>query len=88
METNKKKRLCKEMVGTVVSDRMAKTIIFAVSRHAVHPIFKKTIKRFTKFKAHDENNSAKAGDIVRVRLSRPLSKDKYWKLVEIVKKAT
>ncbi|MCQ9206294.1 MAG: 30S ribosomal protein S17 [Omnitrophica bacterium] len=88
METNKKTRPRKEMVGTVVSARMAKTIAVVASHHAVHPIFKKTIKRFTKFKAHDEKNSAKVGDIVRVRLARPLSKDKCWKLVEIVKKTT
>ena len=88
METNKKIKPCKEMVGTVVSARMAKTIAIVASRHAVHPIFKKTIKRFTKFKAHDEKNSAKVGDIVRVKHTRPLSKNKCWKLVEIVKKAT
>ena len=74
-------------VGTVVSDKMKKTIVVKTERTTTHPLYKKTIKRYKKFKAHDENNSAKIGDKVKIIESRPLSKEKRWRLVEIIEKA-
>ncbi|MGB2706398.1 MAG: 30S ribosomal protein S17 [Candidatus Omnitrophota bacterium] len=87
MWKNKKNCVRKEAVGTVVSDRMDKTIVVEISRLTVHPVFKKTIRRFNKIKADDEKNSAKKGDVVKLREVRPISKDKRWRLVGIVKKA-
>jgi len=81
------KRTVKEKVGSVVSDKMDKTIVVKVAHRIVHPIFKKTIKRFNRFKAHDSKNSAKLGDTVKIRESRPISKNKSWKLVNIIEKA-
>ena len=75
------------MIGTVVSDKMDKTIVVAVETRVKHPIYKKTVKRTYKLKAHDEENSCKVGDTVKVMETRPLSKDKRWRLVEIVEKA-
>ena len=74
-------------VGTVVSDKMKKTIVVKTERMTKHPLYKKIIKRYAKLKAHDENNSAKSGDKVRIIESRPLSKEKRWRLVEIIEKA-
>lgn len=87
MRKNKAKRVQKEMTGTVVSDRMNKTIVVKVGRLSVHPVFKKTIKRYGKFKVHDEKNTARIGDSVKIRETRPISKDKCWRLVEITEKA-
>jgi len=81
------RNLRKTMVGTVVSDKMDKTIVVAIETRVKHPIYKKTVKRTYKLKAHDEENSCKVGDIVKVMETRPLSKDKRWRLVEIVEKA-
>ena len=81
------RNLRKTMVGTVVSDKMDKTIVVAVETRVKHPIYKKTVKKTYKLKAHDEENSCKVGDIVKVMETRPLSKDKRWRLVEIVEKA-
>lgn len=86
MQKNKKLSSRKELVGKVVSDRMDKTIVVRAGRMAVHPVLRKTIRRFTKFKAHDEKNAAKTGDTVKIRLSRPLSKNKRWNLVEVIAK--
>lgn len=77
----------KVRVGTVVSDRMDKTVVVAVERTIRHPLYKRTIKRTTKFMAHDEENQAKAGDKVRLMETRPLSKRKRWRVVEIVERA-
>lgn len=77
----------KVRVGKVVSDKMDKTIVVAVEQAVKHPLYGKTIKRTKKFKAHDENNTAKIGDIVKIMETRPLSKDKRWRLVEVVEKA-
>jgi small subunit ribosomal protein S17 len=77
----------KVRVGKVVSDKMDKTIVVAVEQSIKHPIYGKTIRRTKKFKAHDENNAAKAGDTVKIMETRPLSKDKNWRLVEVVEKA-
>ena len=81
------RNLRKTRVGTVVSDKMDKTIVVAIEDNVSHPLYKKIIKRTVKFKAHDEKNKAKAGDRVKIMETRPLSKDKRWRLVEIVEKA-
>ena len=83
----KKPRLSKERTGTVTSDKMDKTIVVRASRLAFHPVFKKRVRRFSKFKAHDEKNEAKIGDVVKIKESRPLSRDKRWRLVAVIKKA-
>ena len=77
----------KTRVGVVVSDKMDKTIVVSVSTRVRHPLYGKIIKRTNKFKAHDEENACGIGDTVRVMETRPLSKDKRWRLVEIVEKA-
>lgn len=79
--------LRKIKIGKVVSDKMDKTIVVAIETKVRHPLYGKTVNRTTKFKAHDENNDAKAGDTVRIMETRPLSKDKRWRLVEIVERA-
>ncbi|WP_297405014.1 30S ribosomal protein S17 [uncultured Cetobacterium sp.] len=73
--------------GVVVSDKMDKTIVVSIETTSLHPIYKKRVKKSTKFKAHDENNVAKTGDKVRIMETRPLSRDKRWRLVEIIEKA-
>ena len=78
----------KERIGIVISDKMKKTIIVRVERKAEHPLYKKIIKRYNKFKVHDEKNQAKTGDLVRIQETRPLSKMKRWRLIEIIKRAT
>lgn len=77
----------KTRVGTVVSDKMDKTIVVAIEGKVKHPLYKKIIKRTVKLKAHDENNECGVGDKVMVMETRPISKDKRWRLVEIVEKA-
>jgi small subunit ribosomal protein S17 len=77
----------KTRIGKVVSDKMDKTIVVAVETKVRHPLYGKTMNRTTKFKAHDENNEAKLNDRVLIMETRPLSKDKRWRLVEIVEKA-
>ena len=81
------RNLRKERVGIVVSDKMDKTIVVAVSERVKHPLYKKIVNRTKKFKAHDENNACGTGDKVLIAETRPLSKDKCWRLVEIVEKA-
>ena len=77
----------KTRVGTVVSDKMDKTIVVAVEDSYQHPLYKKTMKRTYKLKAHDENNECGIGDTVEVMETRPLSKDKRWRLINIIEKA-
>jgi len=77
----------KVRTGVVVSDKMDKTIVVAVERLMRHPLYGKTIKQTKKFKAHDENNECKVGDIVTIMETRPLSRDKRWRVVKIVQKA-
>jgi small subunit ribosomal protein S17 len=77
----------KERVGLVTSSAMDKTITVAVERVVQHALYKKNIKRTKKFKAHDEKNACQIGDVVRIEETRPLSKTKRWRLVEIVKRA-
>ena len=81
------RNLRKERVGIVVSDKMDKTIVVAVSERVKHPLYKKIVNRTKKFKAHDENNVCGIGDKVLIAETRPLSKDKCWRLVEVVEKA-
>jgi small subunit ribosomal protein S17 len=77
----------KTRVGVVVSDKMQKTVVVAVDRRVPHPVYGKMVTRTTRLKAHDEENSAKQGDTVRIMETRPLSKDKRWRVVEIVERA-
>ena len=77
----------KERVGVVVSDKMDKTIVVEIRTRVKHPLYGKIMNRTTRFKAHDENNECGIGNTVRVMETRPLSKDKNWRLVEIVEKA-
>ncbi|WP_326908394.1 30S ribosomal protein S17 [Sedimentibacter sp. MB31-C6] len=77
----------KVIVGKVVSDKMDKTIVVATERLVAHPLYKKQIKTTNKYKAHDENNQCKIGDTVKIMETRPLSKDKRWRLVEILEEA-
>ena len=77
----------KTRIGTVLSDKMDKTIVVAVEDSYQHPLYKKTMKRTYKLKAHDENNECGIGDTVEVMETRPLSKDKRWRLVNIIEKA-
>ena len=79
--------LRKTRVGKVVSDKMDKTVVVAVEDHVKHPLYKKIVKKTYKLKAHDENNECGIGDTVKVMETRPLSKDKRWRLVEIIEKA-
>jgi small subunit ribosomal protein S17 len=76
-----------QKIGRVTSDKMQKTIVVAVESLKRHPIYKKTYKYTTKFKAHDERNDARIGDMVRIEETRPLSREKRWRLVEILKRA-
>ena len=80
------RNLRKERIGVVTSNKMAKTITVAVERKVKHPIYGKFIKKTTRFHAHDEKNEASVGDVVRISETRPLSKTKRWRLVEIVEK--
>lgn len=73
--------------GMVISDKMDKTIVVRVERLVKHPVFHKYIKRYVKYKAHDENNDCKTGDRVMISESRPLSKEKRWRMIQIVEKA-
>ena len=77
----------KTRIGQVVSDKMDKTIVVAIEDSVQHPLYKKTMKRTYKLKAHDENNECGIGDTVEVMETRPLSKDKRWRVVEIIEKA-
>ena len=78
----------KERVGEVISNKMAKTIIVRVERRFPHPRYKKVVTGYSKFYAHDEKSEAKVGDVVRIQETRPLSKTKNWRLVEVVEKNT
>ena len=77
----------KVRIGRVVSDKMDKTVVVAVETLVSHPLYGKQVKRTTKFKAHDENNDCGIGDKVRIMETRPLSKEKRWRLVEILERA-
>jgi small subunit ribosomal protein S17 len=77
----------KTRIGLVVSDKMAKTVVVSIERRVQHPVYGKMIRRTKKLKAHDEQNEAKTGDTVRIMETRPLSKDKRWRVVEIIERA-
>lgn len=77
----------KTQIGRVVSDKMDKTIVVAIEDSVKHPLYNKIVKRTVRLKAHDENNECRVGDRVKVMETRPLSKDKRWRLVEIIEKA-
>ena len=81
------RNLRKTRVGLVVSDKMDKTVVVAIIDNVKHPLYKKIVKRTVRLKAHDENNACKVGDRVEVMETRPLSKDKRWRVVEIIEKA-
>lgn len=81
------RNLRKVMIGTVVSNKMDKTVVVAVETSVSHKVYKKTVKRTYKLKAHDEENICQEGDKVKVMETRPLSKDKRWRVVEVVEKA-
>lgn len=83
MERNNRK----VKIGRVVSDKMDKTVVVTVETLVAHPLYGKSVKRTTKFKAHDENNECGIGDTVKIMETRPLSKQKRWRLVEIIEKA-
>ena len=81
------RNLRKTRIGKVVSDKMDKTITVAIEDHVKHPLYGKIVKKTVKFKAHDENNDCGIGDTVKIMETRPLSKDKRWRLAEIIEKA-
>jgi small subunit ribosomal protein S17 len=85
METVRNSR--KVRIGTVVSNKMSKSIIVAIERRVAHPLYKKYFKKTTRLMAHDENNQAGMGDVVKIMETRPISKRKKWRLVEVVEKA-
>jgi len=87
MEENKVRNLRKERVGVVVSNKMDKTIVVAAKRKVKHPIYGKFLNKTTKFYAHDEKNDCNIGDLVKIMETRPLSKNKCWRLVEIIERA-
>ena len=87
MEEKKVRNLRKERIGVVVSNKMDKSIVVAVKRKVKHPIYGKFVNKTTKFHAHDEDNTCNAGDTVKIMETRPLSKTKCWRLVEIMERA-
>jgi len=87
MEEKLVRNLRKEKIGVVVSDKMEKSIVVAVKRKVKHPIYGKFVNKTTKFHAHDEENTCNVGDTVRIMETRPLSKTKCWRLVEIIERA-
>ena len=86
-QSNEKRSNRKTRVGTVISDKMDKTITVSVDMSAMHPVYNKLVRTSTKFKAHDEKDAAGMGDTVKIEETRPLSKTKRWRLLEIIKKA-
>jgi len=86
-DVQKEKKSKLVLQGIVTSDKMAKTIVVEIMMRKLHPLYKKYVTRSRKVKAHDETNEAKIGDTVRVEECRPLSRDKHWRLVEIVERA-
>ena len=82
-----KRKVRKTRTGVVVSDKMDKTVVVAIKERVKHPLYGKIVNRTKKFKVHDENNQCGVGDKVRVMETRPLSKDKHWRVIEIVEKA-
>lgn len=81
------RNLRKTRIGTVVSNKMEKTVVVAIEDNVRHPLYKKIVKRTVRLKAHDENNECCVGDVVEIMETRPLSKDKHWRLTRIIEKA-
>ena len=81
------RNLRRTMIGKVVSDKMDKTVVVSIVEFVRHPLYGKAVKRTVKFKAHDENNECKVGDRVKIMETRPLSKDKRWRVVNIIEKS-
>jgi small subunit ribosomal protein S17 len=86
-ESTETRRARKGRIGMVVSDKMEKTVVVQIERRVQHPVYGKMVRRTKKLKAHDEENAAKTGDTVRIMETRPLSKDKRWRVVEIIERA-
>ncbi len=86
-ETSTQRGFRKVRLGRVVSDRMDKTVVVQVSDRKSHPLYRKVVLRQARFKAHDEGNECRMGDLVRIMETRPLSRDKRWRVVEVVEKA-
>jgi small subunit ribosomal protein S17 len=86
-ETNVKRKLRKIRVGTVVSDKMQKTVVVQIERLVKHPTYKRYVRQRKRFKVHDENNECKIGDVVSFMETRPLSKDKRWRFLEVIERA-
>ena len=86
-EKNTSRNARKTRVGLVVSDKMEKTVVVSIERRVQHPVYGKMVRRTKRLKAHDETNDAKTGDTVRIMETRPMSKDKRWRVVEIVERA-
>jgi small subunit ribosomal protein S17 len=86
-ETTTQRTFRKVRVGRVVSDKMDKTVVVQVNDRRSHPLYKKVVQQRVRFKAHDETNECKVGDLVKIMETRPLSKDKRWRIVEVVEKA-
>ena len=86
-ESTEARRARKMRIGMVVSDKMEKTVVVQIERRVQHPVYGKMVRRTKKLKAHDEENAAKTGDTVRIMETRPLSKDKRWRVVEIIERA-
>lgn len=87
MADETKRNLRKNRVGMVVSDKMDKTVVVTIEMRVQHPLYKKIIKKTKRIKAHDENNECGIGDKVLIAETRPISKDKHWRVVEIIEKA-
>lgn len=85
--TEKQRGMRKTRVGTVVSDKMNKIVVVAVERKVRHPLYQREIRRTKKFKVHDEHNECREGDVVRIMETRPLSRHKRWRVVEIIRRA-
>ena len=81
------RNLRKTRTGSVVSNKMEKTVVVAIEDNVRHPLYKKIVKRTVRLKAHDENNECRVGDVVEIMETRPLSKDKHWRLTRIIEKA-
>lgn len=81
------KKIIKTFQGQVISDKMDKTVVVLVEYRIMHPLYKKYVKRYEKFKAHDSENSCKMGDVVKIESCKPISKEKKWKVVEILSHA-
>jgi small subunit ribosomal protein S17 len=86
-EVKKRTAIRKSRIGVVVSNKMEKSVVVAIEKRVQHPLYKKFFKKTTKFTAHDEKNESSIGDIVKIMETRPLSKTKRWRLVEIIEKA-